>query len=75
MKYLHDQMKQADFKETLQHFPHPLDPSFSLGKMKMEECRIMSSAKRPLWLVWENHDVMAKAMFKDMKVIFKRGDG
>ncbi|PIK49264.1 putative phosphatidylinositol 4,5-bisphosphate 3-kinase catalytic subunit alpha isoform [Apostichopus japonicus] len=74
MKYLHDQMKQADFKETLQHFPHPLDPSFSLGKMKMEECRIMSSAKRPLWLVWENHDVMAKAMFKDMKVIFKRGD-
>ena len=75
MKFLAEQMKQADFIETLQHFPLPLNPSLSLGKLKIDDCRIMPSAKRPLWLVWENEDVMAQALFVDIKVIFKRGDG
>ena len=68
-------MQQADFIDALQHFPLPLNPNFTLGKLKVEDCRIMSSAKRPLWLVWENQDFMAEAMFDDIKVIFKRGDG
>ncbi|XP_033641996.1 phosphatidylinositol 4,5-bisphosphate 3-kinase catalytic subunit alpha isoform-like [Asterias rubens] len=74
LKYLSDQMQQADFIDALQHFPLPLNPNFTLGKLKVEDCRIMSSAKRPLWLVWENQDFMAEAMFDDIKVIFKRGD-
>ena len=68
-------MHQPDFIDALQHFPLPLNPCFTLGKLKVEACRIKASAKRPLWLVWENQDLMAEAMFENIKVIFKRGDG
>ncbi|XP_071510184.1 phosphatidylinositol 4,5-bisphosphate 3-kinase catalytic subunit alpha isoform-like [Diadema antillarum] len=74
LKYLSDQMAQPDFIEALQELPLPVNPSFSLGKLKVEACRILSSAKRPLWLVWENPDRMAESMFEDIKVMFKRGD-
>ncbi len=68
-------MNQPDFIDALQHFPLPLNPTFALGKLKVDQCRIMNSAKRPLWLVWENQDLMAEAMYEDIKIMFKRGDG
>ncbi|XP_071945035.1 phosphatidylinositol 4,5-bisphosphate 3-kinase catalytic subunit alpha isoform-like isoform X1 [Antedon mediterranea] len=74
LKFLTDQMSQADFIEKLEHFTLPLNPNHSLGKLSVEKCKILSSAKRPLWLVWENHDLMAEVMFPDIKVLFKRGD-
>lgn len=48
---------------------HPRLP-FSL-----EECRMMSSAKRPLWLNWENPDMMSELLFQNNEIIFKNGDG
>uniref|UniRef100_A0A8C4E8M0 Phosphatidylinositol-4,5-bisphosphate 3-kinase n=1 Tax=Dicentrarchus labrax TaxID=13489 RepID=A0A8C4E8M0_DICLA len=38
------------------------------------ECRIMSSAKRPLWLNWENPDIMSELLFQNNEIIFKNGD-
>lgn len=35
----------------------------------------MSSAKRPLWLNWENHDIMSELLFQNNEIIFKNGDG
>ncbi|XP_041479638.1 phosphatidylinositol 4,5-bisphosphate 3-kinase catalytic subunit alpha isoform-like isoform X2 [Lytechinus variegatus] len=74
LKYLTEHMAQPDFFEALQEFPLPLNPSFSLGKLRVDKCKIMSSAKRPLWLEWENPDQMSLSMCEDLKIIFKRGD-
>lgn len=41
----------------------------------LEECRMMSSAKRPLWLNWENPDMMSELLFQNNEIIFKNGDG
>ncbi len=35
----------------------------------------MSSAKRPLWLNWENPDIMSELLFSNNEIIFKNGDG
>ncbi|TUJ24210.1 Phosphatidylinositol 4,5-bisphosphate 3-kinase catalytic subunit alpha isoform [Bagarius yarrelli] len=35
---------------------------------------IMSSAKRPLWLNWENPDIMSELLFTNNEIIFKNGD-
>ncbi len=35
----------------------------------------MSSAKRPLWLNWENPDIMPELLFQNNEIIFKNGDG
>uniref|UniRef100_A0A8C9U931 Phosphatidylinositol-4,5-bisphosphate 3-kinase catalytic subunit alpha n=1 Tax=Scleropages formosus TaxID=113540 RepID=A0A8C9U931_SCLFO len=42
--------------------------------LRLEECRIMSSAKRPLWLNWENPDIMSELLFQNNEMIFKNGD-
>lgn len=49
--------------------------SCSLDFSRLEECRIMSSAKRPLWLNWENPDIMSELLFQNNEIIFKNGDG
>uniref|UniRef100_A0A8C1PG65 Zgc:158659 n=1 Tax=Cyprinus carpio TaxID=7962 RepID=A0A8C1PG65_CYPCA len=60
MKFLVEHMSRPDYMEALQGFVSPLNPvhhSIFLC-LRLEECRIMSSAKRPLWLNWENPDIM-----------------
>uniref|UniRef100_A0A5F8GEL2 Phosphatidylinositol 4,5-bisphosphate 3-kinase catalytic subunit alpha isoform n=1 Tax=Monodelphis domestica TaxID=13616 RepID=A0A5F8GEL2_MONDO len=47
---------------------------FFFWHLKLEECRIMSSAKRPLWLNWENPDIMSELLFQNNEIIFKNGD-
>lgn len=32
----------------------PFDPRIRLGELQVEECKVMSSAKKPLWLVFNN---------------------
>lgn len=48
---------------------------FILNTIRLDECRIMSSAKRPLWLNWENPDIMSELLFQNNEIIFKNGDG
>ena len=38
---------------------------------RIEKCKYMDSKKKPLWLVFENHDEEAD----DVLIIFKNGDG
>jgi phosphatidylinositol-4,5-bisphosphate 3-kinase len=40
-----------------------------------DECRALSSAKRPLWLVWKNNDPLADLVESTHEIIFKNGDG
>ena len=57
-----------------QHLPSefslPLDPRIICRGIKVEKCRVMSSAKLPLWLVFENADPLGE----DIMVMFKAGD-
>ncbi|KAK2090739.1 Phosphatidylinositol 4,5-bisphosphate 3-kinase catalytic subunit alpha isoform [Saguinus oedipus] len=74
MKFLVEQMRRPDFMDALQGFLSPLNPAHQLGNLRLEECRIMSSAKRPLWLNWENPDIMSELLFQNNEIIFKNGD-
>ncbi|GAB6018709.1 Phosphatidylinositol 4,5-bisphosphate 3-kinase catalytic subunit alpha isoform [Chamberlinius hualienensis] len=74
LKFLYEQVKQADYLEALQNFPSPLNSSYILGAVAVEECKILDSAKRPLWLVWLNPDPMSEVFHPRNSVIFKNGD-
>uniref|UniRef100_A0A3B4Y8E4 Phosphatidylinositol 4,5-bisphosphate 3-kinase catalytic subunit alpha isoform n=1 Tax=Seriola lalandi dorsalis TaxID=1841481 RepID=A0A3B4Y8E4_SERLL len=74
MKFLVEHMSRPDYMEALQGFVSPLNPVHQLGNLRLEECRIMSSAKRPLWLNWENPDIMSELLFTNNEIIFKNGD-
>ena len=51
-------------------FSLPIDPRIICRGVKVEKCRVMSSAKLPLWLVFENADLLGE----DIMVMFKAGD-
>ncbi|KAM7379026.1 hypothetical protein PAMP_004604 [Pampus punctatissimus] len=74
MKFLVEQMRRPDYMDALQSFTSPLNPAHQLGNLRLEECRMMSSAKRPLWLNWENPDMMSELLFQNNEIIFKNGD-
>lgn len=48
----------------------PLDPSARCKRMKSEQCKVMDSKMRPLWLVSENVDIHGEDIYQ----IFKNGD-
>lgn len=52
VSFMQAQMQRVDFLEMLQDIPDPINHNRFLGKLLHDECRIMDSAKRPLWLVW-----------------------
>ncbi|CAG7732141.1 unnamed protein product [Allacma fusca] len=75
LKFLTEQIRQADFLEVLENLNSPISPCLELGSLKVESCRIMDSAKRPLWLVWNNNDSLANTMgVGETAAIFKNGD-
>ncbi|KAJ0405311.1 hypothetical protein P43SY_001070 [Pythium insidiosum] len=51
-------------------FQLPIDPRIEVGKIIVSKCRVMDSAKKPLWLVFEN----AEEGGDPVTVIFKAGD-
>ncbi|KAE9348851.1 Phosphatidylinositol 3-kinase 2 [Phytophthora fragariae] len=51
-------------------FQLPLDPRIEVGKIIVSKCRVMDSAKKPLWLVFEN----AEEGGAPVTVMFKAGD-
>ena len=44
------------------------------GELIVSECKVMNSAKKPLWLVWKNHDPLAEIQYQRNAIIFKNGD-
>jgi hypothetical protein len=51
-------------------FQLPIDPRIEVSRIIVEKCRVMDSAKKPLWLVFEN----AEEGGDPVTVIFKAGD-
>lgn len=51
-------------------FQLPIDPRIEVGKIIVSKCRVMDSAKKPLWLVFEN----AEESGEPVTVMFKAGD-
>ena len=74
LAFLTNQISQLDYKESLQCFQSPLDNNVVFGELVVEECRVMNSAKKPLWLVWKNHDPLADIQYERNAIIFKNGD-
>ncbi|CAK4077284.1 unnamed protein product [Aphanomyces euteiches] len=72
-----DEMKAAmcerlvQLNETLSTtYQLPIDPRVEVGKVLVNKCKIMSSAKLPLWLEFEN----AEEGGDPVVIIFKAGD-
>ncbi|CAK4610508.1 unnamed protein product [Aphanomyces euteiches] len=63
--------KLEELNETLpQSFQLPIDPRVEVGKLVVSKCKVMGSAKLPLWLVFENAEVGGDPV----TIIFKSGD-
>lgn len=74
IKLFSEQIEKDDYLEALQNFPSPLNYTMILGKLELHQCRIMDSAKKPLWLVWSNPDPLAELYCSQSAIIFKSGD-
>ena len=76
LRYLCDQISQDDYMESLQNFYSPLENTLMLGELQVAKCRVMDSAKKPLWLVWLNPDPLADKLkgHERNAIIFKNGD-
>lgn len=74
IKFFSDQMRKENYIEALENFPSPLNHTITLGKLRLDDCRIMDSAKKPLWLVWSNPDPYADLYASHSAIIFKSGD-
>lgn len=74
-RFLREQLAEPDYSSTLQHLTSPLHPSHSLGRLRISECKVLDSARRPFCLVWDNPDPMAPHYWLSHAIIFKSGDG
>lgn len=72
IKFMQSQLQRVDFSEMLQNIPDPTDHNRFLGRLLYDECRIMDSAKRPLWLVWSLPQLELPSATS--AIIFKIGD-
>lgn len=72
--YLHDVLSKSDYQETLSNFTSPLNRSHIFGRIDASHCRILSSAKRPLYLRWTNACEYSEYYGKSFDLIFKHGD-
>lgn len=61
---------QKNYCQKLSDLTSPLSPLFKLKELKVKECKVMNSKKRPLWLVWSNSDSVGP----DIYLIYKNGD-
>ncbi|KAJ6633486.1 Phosphatidylinositol 4,5-bisphosphate 3-kinase catalytic subunit beta isoform, partial [Pseudolycoriella hygida] len=67
---LREQLYIVHVRQKLTNFLSPLNPSFRCKVVKPNECKVMDSKMRPLWLVFENSDRLAD----DICVMYKNGD-
>ncbi|XP_022227951.2 phosphatidylinositol 4,5-bisphosphate 3-kinase catalytic subunit delta isoform [Drosophila obscura] len=64
--FLRDQRNTGVF----QNIQNPLNPSFRCSGVTPDQCKVMDSKMRPLWVVFENADLNSN----DVYIIFKNGD-
>jgi len=68
LKYLHDSLNTIN--QSWVNTELLIDPKFICGGLVVEKCKIMDSAKKPIWLVFKN----AESEGSNYIVIFKAGD-
>ncbi|KAL0485481.1 phosphatidylinositol 3-kinase, partial [Acrasis kona] len=64
---LHEQLKKL---KKPPKFKLPLSPRMEVNGLLIEKCKVMSSKKLPLWLVFSNADATGAPIY----IIFKAGD-
>ncbi|CAB0010965.1 unnamed protein product [Nesidiocoris tenuis] len=64
------QKNLRDMMDSFDGVLNPLDPTYRCSSVKVEQCKVMDSKMRPLWIVLENNDMFGD----DIKIIFKNGD-
>ncbi|XP_052246481.1 phosphatidylinositol 4,5-bisphosphate 3-kinase catalytic subunit delta isoform-like isoform X2 [Dreissena polymorpha] len=69
-KNMRDILGQKSFEEKLCELISPMSPLHKLKELSVDKCRYMDSKKRPLYLVWTNHDVEGP----EVHIIYKNGD-
>ncbi|XP_018496973.1 phosphatidylinositol 4,5-bisphosphate 3-kinase catalytic subunit alpha isoform [Galendromus occidentalis] len=73
--FLEKQLQQQDYMEALENLQSPLNNALTLGTLIPNQCRVMSSAKKPLWLIWRNPDFAGDVgTLRHHQLIFKNGD-
>lgn len=61
---------EKKYLQSLTDLKCTLNPTIKLKSLSMEQCRVMDSKMRPLWLVWENADLYGLPL----PLMYKRGD-
>ena len=72
--FLQDTLKSHDNAQCLSDFVNPLNKYECIGKIVSDHCKILSSAKKPLFLEWINNKEFAKYYENSYQLIFKHGD-
>jgi phosphatidylinositol-4,5-bisphosphate 3-kinase catalytic subunit alpha/beta/delta len=72
--FLQDRLKKPDYADSLSNLRCPLNFVHLLGKVKIEKCKILTSAKRPLFISWLNSAEYASYYQNSFELIFKHGD-
>ncbi|KAF7638027.1 hypothetical protein Mgra_00002480 [Meloidogyne graminicola] len=61
-------------KEQMQNMVSPMNATYRLGELIIEECKVLGSAKQPLLLTWKNPEILARLTSPTHQLIFKCGD-
>lgn len=61
---------QQNYRQKLSDLTSPLSPLYKLKELRLKDCKVMNSKKRPLWLVWSNTDSAGP----DISLLYKNGD-
>ena len=61
-------------QESVSNWTNPFNISDELGRLEADESRILTSAKRPLFLTWSNERRHADLYESKFQLIFKQGD-
>ncbi|OAF67585.1 hypothetical protein A3Q56_04652 [Intoshia linei] len=71
---LQRELSNPEIKAAVSNFISPINISHQHGKIIPHLCKVMTSKKKPLWLVWENSDPQSHLYYKEYNLIFKSGD-
>lgn len=72
--YLQDTLSLKEYRHFVEMFTDPLDCSHVLGEIEPTKSKVLSSAKRPLYLTWINKSEYAELFENTRELIFKHGD-
>ncbi|CAF0737287.1 unnamed protein product [Brachionus calyciflorus] len=72
--YLNDTLQRLEYKLTLSNFISHLNRFHYIGLIEPDKCKILTSAKRPLYLTWKNGSEYSKYYETYFELIFKHGD-